>query len=106
MGVETTTFVIAGADLGYGFGDGENEFYEKYERYVANEKKGEFTIVADGMCGTYLYAGIVIAALDGGDVVEIDKYDFADITENAASKIKEILGVDTDTKVFAFIHYS
>jgi hypothetical protein len=113
MGVDRSDYIIYGWKLPYEIKDrdgNEIDIYDdKYESYINDIEKGMYTIISDGMCGTYRVFGILLEqdtdTWEGWDFVKLstNKYPMEEVKE----KYRELFSNDppSDPEVFIFSHF-
>lgn len=109
MGVDRQDYIMYGWKLPYDLKNADGEDIDVYDLYEEVEDEG-FSLISDGMCGSYNVFGIVIN--DGGD--QYEGWDFVELdikpidAGRAKAKLKEIIGENSfgEPKLFIFSHFS
>jgi len=109
MGVNRSDWIVIGANIGYGKYDDEE--YEKFDEFSAQDKVGEITYLIDGMSGEYFVVGIVIRADDDGynglGIFEINLVEtYEEYRKLAKEHIKESFGIETEPSLIIMTHWT
>lgn len=106
MGIRRDDFAIIGVRFDFGLISGDRHFDELCDQYYWKDASpGDFVIVADGMDGKYVVAGILIEHADenGFSLLELDPSDA--VVETVERRVQEILGYQMPVQAIVFSHW-